>query len=169
MQGTVDERGRWKKSVLDYVLVDANDEELVKKITIDEEREITPKHKVDDRDVYTDHNSILLDMDWTVRYKQGQKTRICMSSERKKEFLRKTNQGNLLELCKSEKDPLQKFSERNTMVMKIVEETFYKKKAKRKERKEIRLLKNKKKSDKKQNKCDSRKRKGIPPKKKEVN
>ena len=134
-----------KKSVLDYVLVDANDEELVKKITIDEEREITPKHRVDDRDVYTDHNSILLDMDWTVRYKQGQKTRICMSSERKEEFLRKTNQGNLLELCKSEKDPLQKFSEWNTMVMKIVEETFYKKKAKRKERKEIRLLKNKKK------------------------
>ena len=45
-----------KKSVLDYMIIEAENEDLVREMWIDSDREYTPKHLVDGRYVYTDHN-----------------------------------------------------------------------------------------------------------------
>jgi len=48
MQGAVDKReksSKVEKSILDYVLINAEDEDLVESMVIDEDREITPSYR----------------------------------------------------------------------------------------------------------------------------
>ena len=61
--------GKWtrvengKKSVLDYMMVEKEEEDGVKKMIIDEDRKYTPYHTVVEgaeiRDIYTDHNAMI--------------------------------------------------------------------------------------------------------------
>ena len=134
-----------KKSVLDYVIIDADNEDLVKKMVIDEDKEYTPKHHVTGRDIYTDHTTILLEMNWNVRYQGKQKTITCINEKTKREFMERTAKGELRQMWEEEKETLAKFSEWNGKVVKIAEETFKMKAKKKTERKEIRKLRRRKK------------------------
>ena len=138
-----------KKSVLDYMIVEAENEELVKGMWIDNEREYTPKHLVEGRNVYTDHNTMILEMNWNMRYKEKENTRTCLNNKTKVEFSKKTSKGELLAMWKTEKETLVKFRQWNEKVVGIAEDIFKKKIKKKTERKEIRILKRKKKELKK--------------------
>ena len=144
-------RGLWtrvegeKKSVLDYMIVDAENEELVKEMWVDEEKLFTPKHLVAGRNVYTDHNTMLLKINWNMRHQGREKTITCINEKTKREFTERTTSGELREMWMEEKETLLKFSEWNEKVVKIAEETFKKKAKKKTERKEIRTLKRRKK------------------------
>merc|ERR1712035_280617 len=83
---------------------------------------------------YTDHNTMMLEMNWNMRYRENEKTRTCINSKTKSQFNEKTSKGELLEMWKDEKETLIKFSQWNEKVMEIAEETFKKKIKKKKER-----------------------------------
>ena len=134
-----------KKSVLDYMIIETENEDLVKEMWIDSDREYTPKHLVDERYIYTDHNTMMLEMNWNMRYREKENKRTCINSKRKNQFNEKTSKGELLAMWKDEKETLIKFSQWNEKVMEIAEETFKEKIKKKRERKEIRILKRKKK------------------------
>ena len=68
-----------EKSVLDYVLIDEQDEELVESMIIDEEREFTPYHIEDGQHTYSDHKTIQLDIKWNMRHKPGEGMRTCIT------------------------------------------------------------------------------------------
>ena len=84
-----------------------------------------------------------------MRYREKVNTRTCINSKTKREFNEKTSEGELLAMWKDEKETLIKFSQWNEKVMEIAEETFKEKIKKKRERKEIRILKRKKKELKK--------------------
>ena len=150
-----------KKSVLDYMIIEAENEDLVREMWIDNDREYTPKHLVDGRYVYTDHNTMMLEMNWNMRYREKEKTRTCINSKTKSQFNEKTSKGELLAMWKDEKETLIKFSQWNEKVMEIAEETFKKKIKKKPERKEIRILRRKKKDLKKRMLKGGKKEKDI--------
>ena len=85
------------RSVLDYVTMKKEDEELVKNMIIDEEREFTPYHQDGDRDIYTDHNTIQLDINWNMKYKATTNKTVCINEKTKLEFRNKTMKGKLLQ------------------------------------------------------------------------
>ena len=134
-----------KKSVLNYMIIETENEDLVKEMWIDSDRKYTPKHLVDGRYVYTDHNTMMLEMNWNMRYREKENKRTCINSKTKSQFNEKTSKGELLAMWKDEKETLIKFSQWNEKVIEIAEETFKEKIKKKRERKEIRILKRKKK------------------------
>ena len=67
----MDEDRGGKKSVIDYVIIDKKDEELVEEMIIDENREITPRHCVNGRIIYSDHNTITIKMNWNMKFKKN--------------------------------------------------------------------------------------------------
>ena len=150
-----------KKSVLDYMIIETENEDLVKEMWIDSDREYTPKHLVDGRYIYTNHNTMILEMNWNMRYREKENKRTCINSETKSQFNEKTSKGELLAMWKDEKETLIKFSQWNEKVMEIAEETFKKKIKKKPERKEIRILRRKKKDLKKRMLKGGKKEKDI--------
>jgi exonuclease III len=67
-----------KKSVLDYIMINEEDEELVKCMWIDEEHNITPYHRQEGRTIYSDHNAMVMDVNWNMRYVSGCQTRMVI-------------------------------------------------------------------------------------------
>ena len=134
-----------KKSILDYIIVNKEDEELVKEMIIDEERDFTPSHTQDGRKIYSDHYSIKVDINWNMRYKAGENKRTIIDEKSKTEFENRTTEVNLTDIWEKENSSQEKYSEWNKKVIEIAEITFIKKKKKRKEMKAVRMLKRRKK------------------------
>ena len=76
--------GKWtrvengKKSVLDYMMVEKEEEDSVKKMIIDEDRKYTPYRTVVEgaeiRDIYTDHNAMICNMEWKIEAEYSSKS-----------------------------------------------------------------------------------------------
>ena len=144
-------KGTWtrtdgkKKSILDYIILDRDDEELIKEMVIDEGREITPSHYEGGRKVFTDHYTISLQMNWNMRFKPGMNRRIVMNEESHEEFYQKTDATNLQSIWQSSASPIEKYSIWSKEVSKIADSVYIKKKKKKKELKAVRMLRNRKK------------------------
>ena len=141
--------------MLDYVIMNKDDLDLVEEMTIDEERSITPWYRCEEehRDIYTDHNTIKLKINWNMRYKKGERSRISYNDKTKAIFKEKTTKGKLKDIWEqkeSGKDIQTMYTEWNDEVKKIAEESFTTKKIKRKVSREVRLLTKKKKKLKEQ-------------------
>ena len=134
-----------KRSILDYVIVENEDEELVKEMIIDEEREITPNHNQDGRTIYSDHFTIKLEMNWNMRYKAGEHSRTVINEETNAEFELKTTESDLLSIWKTTANSQEKYSKWNKEVTDIAESIYVRKKKKKKELKAVRMLKRRKK------------------------
>ena len=134
-----------EKSVLDYVLIDEQDEELVESMIIDEEREFTPYHIEDGQHTYSDHKTIQLDIKWNMRHKPGEGMRTCITEKTKGEFKHKTEEGELANIWDKNATIEERYTEWNNEIKKISEEVFVRKTKKKKERKEIRILRRRKK------------------------
>ena len=133
-----------KKSVLDYILMNKEDEGLVKQMIIDEEREFTPYHVEGGRTVYTDHYSMKLDVNWNMRHKPGENKRTVINTQNNLEFERKTTSTHLNDIWKSKASLQEKYSKWSQEVAEIAEDTYVQKKKNRKEPKSVRLLRRRK-------------------------
>ena len=80
-----------------------------------------------------------------MRYKPGETARTCINSKTKESFKEKTTKGEFTEIWKSNLTPTEKYKKWNSLVLKTAESTFQRRKKKRAERKEIRILKRRKK------------------------
>ena len=58
-----------KKSVIDYVIVNKEDIKYLNKMIIDENKEMTPYHIVDNRTIYSDHCATQISMNWLIANK----------------------------------------------------------------------------------------------------
>ena len=64
--------GKWtrtegdSRSIIDYILLDNEDEEVVKSIVIDEDKEFSPVGYLDNKITYSDHNVLLAELDWII-------------------------------------------------------------------------------------------------------
>ena len=52
-----------KRSVIDYVMITREDSQLINKLTIDEEKEYAIYYKEKQKTIYTDHNTMILEME----------------------------------------------------------------------------------------------------------
>ena len=134
-----------KKSILDYIIIDKEDEEMVKEMIIDEERDFTPNHTQDGRIIYSDHFSIKLEMNWNMRYKAGEHKRTVINEESNAEFESKTTDTNLSSIWETTEKPQEKYSKWSKEVAKIADSIYVRKKKKKKELKAIRMLRRRKK------------------------
>ena len=134
-----------KKSVLDYILINKEDEEMVKQMIIDEDREITPYHKDGGRTIFTDHYTVKLEVNWNMRYKPGENKRTVISVKNNQEFERKTSATNLRDIWKTTANLQEKYSEWSQKVVEIANSTYTQKKKNKQEPKAVRLLRRKKK------------------------
>ena len=160
-QGTWTRTDGKKKSILDYIVLDRDDEELIKEMTIDEERMITPSHYEGGRKIFTDHYTISLKMNWNMRYEPGMNQRTVINEESNEEFHQKTCTTNLQSIWQTSASPKEKYSAWNKEVTKIAESVYVKKKKKKKEMKAIRMLKRRKKEIKAKFKEATTEEKGI--------
>ena len=79
-----------EKSVIDYVITREAHKEVIKKMMIDESKESTPyrviKENGETRKVYTDHNTILLEMNLVIDAVKGGTTKSIITQKRYKRF-----------------------------------------------------------------------------------
>ncbi len=133
-----------KKSVLDYVVMGNEGAKLVKRMVIDEEREITPFNG--NTDVYTDHNSVLLDINWNIRYQPGEHKVTRINETTNEEFRRRTEETKFVEMVEEDNlEVLKKYSGWSESVREIAEEVYVVKKKKIQQCQEIIILQKKRK------------------------
>ena len=155
MNGSEKCQGTWtrtdgkKSSILDYVIVDKDDEELVKEMVIDEGRDFTPNHTVDGRCVYSDHFAIRFEINWNLQHKTGENMKTVVNEKSNAEFKKRTTDANLTQIWNTPGNLQEKYSEWSRQVSLIAENTYLQKKKRKKERKEVRTLRNRKKEIKK--------------------
>ena len=96
------------KSVLDYVIVSEEDLDLVERMEIDEEKDITPYYveKVGGKDVrqYTDHCMIKTEMNISMEAKQGKKYAYVLDEDACERFRKKLEEEKVSELITNEED-----------------------------------------------------------------
>ena len=77
-----------KKSVIDHVTVNKEDVDSVESFKIDEEKQYTPYRKTEERKIYTDHNAIIVKINWVV------------TSINEKQHIYQINEKNSKEICR---------------------------------------------------------------------
>ena len=144
-------QGKWtrtdgsKQSVLDYVLINKEDEDLVKSMVIDENREYTPNHTQGGRTIYSDHFAIKVDINWNMRHKPGETRRTIINEKSNAAFTEMTSHANLSEIWKTTNDTQTKYSLWSKAVSEIAEAAYKVKKKKKKDVKGVRMLRKRKK------------------------
>ena len=121
------------KSVIDYVIVAQEEEKLVKAMCIDEERSFTPYHLVGGKKVSTDHNSILIEINWNIMYTPGQ-NKLCMVNNRSNlKFREKTTNSKLVDIVTDDNSGMQEiYSKWSGEVMRVAKEVYEVKRKKKK-------------------------------------
>ena len=143
MPWTLDKNGWHQKDLAR--LINKEDEELVKQMIIDEDREFTPYHTLESRNVYTDHYTMKLEVNWNMRHKPGQNKRTVINEESNEEFKQKTNSTELSSIWKTSANLQEKYTEWSQKVADIAESTYVQKKKNKKELKAVRMLRKRKK------------------------
>ncbi len=118
-----------KKSVIDYVLVAEEDLGLIKHMSIDEAKDITPYHLDPDNKttrIYTDHCMVTLTMDITVIEESKQKNIRILDKEGWKKFQVELGKEKVSEILTAERDIRLSYPEWQKAVTKIRDK--YKKK-----------------------------------------
>ena len=134
MNGSKKCKGLWtrkegeSKSVIDYVIMKEEDEEAVRHMIVDEEKEFTPYKSTEtshEERMYTDHNAIEVVVNWNIVGKKGkQRKRINIIERKKDEFKRATTVTNLTSIWTSDTTFQEKYSKWNKHVMEIMEQIF---------------------------------------------
>ena len=134
-----------KKSVLDYVLMEREGEKLVTMMKIDEERNCTPYRIVEGRKIYTDHNTITIDINWSMRYQPGEHKIIAINNKTNEEFRRRTENSNFTNIVTKEDGIQNKYSQWSEEILKVASEVYVKKKKKKRVDMEVKILQKKRK------------------------
>ena len=154
-----EQRGE-KRSVLDYMLITEEHEALVKSMDIDEQKTITPYRddSLPGRPVHTDHNMITLNLNLQI---QARGEEIKINRKKIAKFKETTEKTQLLELIKTEqnKDLKETYTKWNEKIIEIVRTTCAENKNKKRQIKEIRIMRRKRTELKKQLKKEKDRRK----------
>ena len=170
--------GKWtrvengKKSVLDYMMVEKEEEDSVKKMIIDEDRKYTPYRIVADgaetRDIYTDHNAMICNMEWKIEAEYSSESnnrKRIITTKGYQKFKEILAQEEVSKILKDEEKTIQeRYDMWKEKVFKILEQCRTKIKKKKEHNLAIRILMKAKRRIKKQRvqkKSDKRRRKLI--------
>ena len=116
------------KSIIDYVLINKEDTKYLNQITIDENKEITPYHIVDNRTIYS---AIIIKMNWlSATIDQNQGNIKVVNSKTLAEFKQKTSGNVLTNIVKQKGGIKNKYKKWNIHIKKIMDKCFVKKKGK---------------------------------------
>ena len=138
------------KSVLDYILIEKNNETIVQRMTIDEDKVLSPFNNNKTRVIYSDHNAITININWKLQFMKGPQTHLAINEKTKQNFKKNTEKAGLTKIWETSNiKPEEKYNLWSNKVMTIARETFEKKKKSKKEQPEIRTLRNQKKKLKK--------------------
>ena len=112
-----------KKSVIDYIIITEEHQDLITSMTIDEEREDTPYRddtKYGER-VYTDHNMITIEINLEMKM-QPKEQRIVINGRNMDKFHKATETGKLKEIWEEQSDIKGRYTKWNNAVIKIAKE-----------------------------------------------
>ena len=93
-----------KKTVIDYILISTEHKGIVKRMKIDEKKEITP-YRDKSKDLerkYTDHNMISVQLNLHIQVKNEQKVNMKMDKEMMTKFKEQTERGDLTKIWENE-------------------------------------------------------------------
>lgn len=105
-------KGKWtrtenpQKSILDFILLNRNDESVVKNVTIDEDR-LLSLNRIDSAKtiLYTDYNAIITEIKWYQKYRISDKNKkILINKERLRTIKSLTSSKELQQICQDTKD-----------------------------------------------------------------
>ena len=144
---TQKDKNSTKKSVIDYVLITEEHQDIIKKMTIDEEKEKTPyRDDSKNRDkVYTDHNMIILEMDMEMK-REPKGERIVINEANMEKFKEATNEGSLTKIWDERTNVQERYTKWNEEVIKIAQSVCKQRTKSQKENKETRIMRNKRKT-----------------------
>ena len=91
------------KSVLDYIIIDQEDEAAAVKMVIDEEKEFAPAKHCKNKEITTsDHNSILSTFNWTIDTKITEQPRKLITKKGYMRIKEEMKERNLSEIFKKD-------------------------------------------------------------------
>ena len=119
---------------------------------IDDKKENTPYSETTNERTYTDHNTIIVQMNWITTSLVERKERLILNKRSKEKFKKETEQGELSKIWEEEGAFQQKYDTWNNEVKKIANKIFTTtKKPKKHKNRKIRKLRRKKKHLKEEN------------------
>jgi hypothetical protein len=121
--------GRWtrisgnQKSTLDYILLFQEDEKYVAQLTIDEEKENTPKYKEGNRWIHSDHCAMNVEVKWTEANIERHKTKTKkVITDKSIEIIKSaTEQGNLTDIAKENTSLDEKYNKWQEELSRIID------------------------------------------------
>ena len=123
--------GKWtrilgtEKSIIDYAIVNKEDELSVESIRIDEDKMDTPRYKKGNKYVYTDHCAIITEMNWTKANKLKPKEEtVVINKETLAKFYEETNKTKLTKIANKKTNLNDKYREWQDEVKKIMANCF---------------------------------------------
>ena len=126
------------KSVLDYIVIDKEDERAVDNIMVDEDKEFAPV--AGDTSVTSDHNALIAEVNWLIESEGVKETpRTTITKKGYKQIEAGIKQRNLIDIFKKDEPVQELYQEFKDEVNKLVKENQIKVK-KNNKRKTIRLL-----------------------------
>ena len=138
-----------ERSVLDYILIRQEHERYMESMTIDENKIKTPywRNEEEQRNIYTDHCMIRMDMNWRLKLEDEQ-PKLVMGRKEREHFLQELEEEKISEII-DEKNLQESYTKWNKKVIEIARRNMRKPK-KMKDWKEARLLRKADKSVKNQ-------------------
>ena len=148
---------RSERSAIDFILIRQDDERYMESMIIDENKTMTPywRNEIEQRNIYTDHCMMKMNMNWRLKLADEQ-PKLIMGSKERERFLHELEEGKISEII-DEQSLQETYTKWNKKVIEIARRNTRKPK-KLKEWKGTRLLRKAKKSVKNQLK-NARKRK----------
>ena len=117
-----------KKSVLDYMIVNKEDVPIIKNVTVDELKEMTPYRLNENKQiVYSDHCTMMLEMDAVDLKTDGENSRKCLNKKGYEKLQNKFETTKISETIEEDKF-VESYTKWNNEVMRIVDECSIKRK-----------------------------------------
>ena len=92
-----------------------------------------------------EHFTIKIDINWNLRYKEGENKRIVINEKSNAEFQSRTSESNFTDIWRTSESIQDRYSEWSKQVSAIAESIYLKKKKNKKEIKAVRMLRRRKK------------------------
>lgn len=131
-------KGKWtrtenrQKSILDFILLNRNDESVVKNVTIDENRLLSLNWNDSAKTIlYTDYNAIITEIKWHQKYRISDKNKkILINKERLRTIRSLTSSKELQQICQDTKDVKKVYDNWKKQMMQLINHCFTIKNAK---------------------------------------
>ena len=118
------------KSVIDYILISAENEKSITEVYIDEEKMITPYHINKNRTIYSDHCAIVIKANWYIKGEKQEDLVKIIDENALGRFKKLTNQKILTKIAKGTEDLKTRYTKWQKRLNNIIEKSIKEKKNK---------------------------------------